>query len=291
MKTYLFATDFSQTALQALHYAVPLVKRLKGKLILFHAYEFVSPYMEIPANMIEQLNLEVREEGLAQLKIWKDMVSGLAPELSCEVEIRCGKAAQSIKDFAELEKVDGIIMGTKGASGLKKFVMGSVASRTLVNAPCPVLLIPEEAVYQAWEKLVFATDFLPFPQAFFDQLKALAGEKGRLNFLHISPYYAEMNPQQYVAFRDFVKGSLPAEQVEFNIVPADTVEKGLTSYVEVHRPDLLLMLTKRKDWINKLIHGSEVKRHAFHPVVPVLVFHEENEAEAFVEASLQQAVN
>jgi nucleotide-binding universal stress UspA family protein len=86
------------------------------------------------------------EEAKKEAQKWYDEVSILAEKagvlrLSTETFLDVSSAADAIISYAERNNIDLITMGTKGRTGLKKIVLGSVASGVISHAKCPVLVV------------------------------------------------------------------------------------------------------------------------------------------------------
>jgi nucleotide-binding universal stress UspA family protein len=136
----LVAVDFSEHADGVLEAAVEFAKQLGAELHLLHAFDvripLVTPYeVAIPTAFIE----EAREAAASKLGalIRKVADNGItATSHLSEVP-----AASAIVDLAEELEADLIIMGTRGHTGLKHVLLGSVAERTLRHAPCSVLTV------------------------------------------------------------------------------------------------------------------------------------------------------
>lgn len=140
IKSILVATDFSENAQPAVDAAIQLAKTFGAQLHLVHAFQtpipIVSPYeVVVPDGFIEQ----AREAAAKSLKATEEKITSqgvkVTPHLT-EVP-----AAPSIARIAEELNVDLIVMGTRGNTGLKHIVLGSVAERTLRMAPCSVLTV------------------------------------------------------------------------------------------------------------------------------------------------------
>jgi nucleotide-binding universal stress UspA family protein len=139
----LVATDFSSHSERALEAGIELAKRLGAELHLTHAYSLpiplVAPYeVTIPDPYIEETRKAAREK-LAEAEA-KARAAGLAPKS----ELAEGSAAAAILRTAEEIDADLIVMGTRGLTGLKYVVLGSVAGHVLRAAPCPVLTLRDE---------------------------------------------------------------------------------------------------------------------------------------------------
>jgi nucleotide-binding universal stress UspA family protein len=142
-QTIVVPYDFSEHARAAFATAVDLARRLEGKLHLLYVVQLPtypsSAFPGIAAGPPTNL-VEVRDAAMQSLR-----------ELAGEVESVCGKVeahvaegtsiAEMIRESAEKLGADLIVMGTHGRTGLAHVFLGSVAERTLRNAPCPVLTV------------------------------------------------------------------------------------------------------------------------------------------------------
>jgi nucleotide-binding universal stress UspA family protein len=142
IRKILVAVDFSEYADAVLDAAIEFAKQFGAGLHLVHAFDvripLVTPYeVAIPTAFIE----EAREAAASKLEALVRSVSAEGVEASSHLsEV---PAASAIVGQAEELGVDLIIMGTRGHTGLKHVLLGSVAERTLRHAPCSVLTVKE----------------------------------------------------------------------------------------------------------------------------------------------------
>jgi len=122
-RSIVVGTDGSDTATQAVRQAVDLASAVGAKLELVSAYEPVS----------EQRLAEERREAPEDLA----REGGVAVE-KCP---RQGDPADAILDVAEERDADLIVVGNKGMTGAKRFLLGSVPNKVSHHAPCSVLII------------------------------------------------------------------------------------------------------------------------------------------------------
>ena len=142
-KSIVVGTDGSETATQAVRQAVELAKDIGAKLELVSAYEPVSDQRlreersDVPDDL--QWMVNPREDVDATLSEAADV----AKEAGVDVETyaRQGDPADAILDVAEENKADLIIVGNKGMTGAKRFLLGSVPNKVSHHAPCSVLII------------------------------------------------------------------------------------------------------------------------------------------------------
>lgn len=158
--TILVPHDFSPTSDAALRRAVTLAKAAKGRIHVLHAYAWpvrgVLPYdMTIPAGVADGIRAGI-EERLAELR------EGVEREgVSATAEASAETAIEAVVGAAEKLGAGLIVMGTRGLTGLKHVVLGSVTERTVRLAPCPVLSVKEDDAGGPAQRILAATDFSP----------------------------------------------------------------------------------------------------------------------------------
>jgi nucleotide-binding universal stress UspA family protein len=136
-------TDGSDTAAQAVRQAVDLAGAVGAKLELVSAYSPVSQQRlgeerrQAPEDL--QWAINPREDVDATL----EAAAAVAREAGVDVEVfpRQGDPADAILDVAEEREADLIIVGNKGMTGAKRFLLGSVPNKVSHHAPCSVLII------------------------------------------------------------------------------------------------------------------------------------------------------
>jgi nucleotide-binding universal stress UspA family protein len=136
-------TDGSETARLAVREAADLAKRVGAKL------DVVSAYEPVPASRLREERQEVPAD-IAHIVSPSEDVEALLSETAAEVgkdgvEVstfaRQGDPADAILDVAEEQKADLIIVGNKGMTGAKRFLLGSVPNKVSHHAPCSVLIV------------------------------------------------------------------------------------------------------------------------------------------------------
>src|ERR671914_1681934 len=136
-------TDGSDTAREAVRQASELAKTLGSNIHLVSAYEPVpdsrlrEERQEVPEDL--QWMVNPREDVNATL----EEAAGQLKEAGFEVQThaREGDPADAILDVAEEQKADLIVVGNKGMTGAKRFLLGSVPNKVSHHAPCSVMII------------------------------------------------------------------------------------------------------------------------------------------------------
>jgi nucleotide-binding universal stress UspA family protein len=136
-------TDGSDTAGEAVRQATQLAKQLSAKVHVVSAYEPVpegrlrEERRQVPGDLQWMVNpredvdntLSTAAQGIKQAGV------------DVEIHAREGDPADAILDVAEEQKADLIVVGNKGMTGAKRFLLGSVPNKVSHHAPCSVMII------------------------------------------------------------------------------------------------------------------------------------------------------
>lgn len=137
-------TDGSDTAKTAVRYAIDLARELGARLQIVSAYEPVSDHrlrdeqIEVPKDL--QWMVNPREDVLALLDDATEEAKSVGVE-NVETFARQGDAADAVLDVAEEQRADLIVVGNRGMTGAKRFLLGSVPNKISHHAPCSVLIV------------------------------------------------------------------------------------------------------------------------------------------------------
>ena len=142
LKKILFPTDFSDSSLEALKYAITLARDYKAKLIVMHVIDekFFSEGLGLArAISFEEMEKEMKQEAEKQLKVIIPSEEGEGIER--ETLLCRGTPFLEIIKAAHEKSVDLIVIGSHGRSGLEHIIFGSTAQKVVRKAPCPVLSV------------------------------------------------------------------------------------------------------------------------------------------------------
>jgi nucleotide-binding universal stress UspA family protein len=142
-KSIVVGTDGSDTATQAVRQAVDMAGALGATL------ELVSAYAPVPAQRLSAERRDAPEDVQWAISPRQDVEVSLsdAAEIAREAGVsvnthaRQGDPADAILDVAEEQNADLVIVGNKGMTGAKRFLLGSVPNKVSHHAPCSVLIV------------------------------------------------------------------------------------------------------------------------------------------------------
>ncbi|MGA1865423.1 MAG: universal stress protein, partial [bacterium] len=169
IKKIICSTDFSDLSNHAVKFGIALAKEFEAKLYLCHVIDLSSATMYGEATFaFEAQSRHMEEYAYHQLKVLMD-----GRELEWEPLITTGRAADEIARLAREHSVDLSIIATRGRSGLKRLVLGSVTEQLMRIIKCPLLVI------RGPEKDVPAPDVYTNPQIMAwmtDEYSVIAGK-------------------------------------------------------------------------------------------------------------------
>jgi nucleotide-binding universal stress UspA family protein len=144
IKKILVAVDGSDPSFNASTYAIDLAKRNEAELIILYIVSHVAYSTFDYANNDRTMKIETIEKEKAERQII-DKVKQKATEkkvsVNTDVIVGITSVVKGIVEYAENKKVDLIVIGSRGMTGFKKLLLGSVASGVVTYSHCPVLVV------------------------------------------------------------------------------------------------------------------------------------------------------
>lgn len=265
MKTIIAPVDFSDASANALLFAAELSKRASARLIII--------------NILQKGESELETKSKLR-SIESDLKRSFGSDLNCESSLVQGDFINTIKKIIEAQQPDLIVMGTKGASGLKKFLMGSNTVNVIANTKVPVLVIPEVARFenflmQGKNKIVLATDLdlLENEQSLYilKEIAMLIIEP-KISVLSVRPQNTTLADMKRME-RDFLLSFFTPElETEKITVFGSNVINGINYYLNKNEDSGLIAMIARDS--GHLIQKHYTREMASHTHYPLLVLHE-----------------
>lgn len=276
VKKILVPVDYSPTAAGAFQYALQLANDLGASIQLLNCVHPGMAAPEVPAMTADLTNrlLEISKENMAEF------VSTGTTQLVQELDhlpvitetIELGSAVPVAKEVARREGADLIIMGTQGAEGFWGKLFGTVSADMLVNAPCPVLVIPEGSAYQTFNKICFATDLEGFDVFCGNQLVEMFGSlKPDLHLVHVVKNNRDEHPFDYQLI-DLAYTRMKMEvQVEVEERKSDDIPSSIIAAAHDCGAEIIVMARPHYGLMDKLFHHSVTKDVAQQSDLPLLI--------------------
>lgn len=272
-------TDFSGNAWNAISYGIELYKNRKCTFYLLHVDPIpaYSTSGTVAAASSEIANNSVLQNSKAKLE---DLAHRLKNHPS-SAEHKFVTIAQNdffvdtIKREIETKDIDLIIMGTKGASGLKKVTMGSNTGDVITRIKCPLLAVPENAQFNQPKEIAFPTDYhLGYDLKVLDTLIHMVKMNNAvLRVLHISKKGEELTEEQ-IKNKEFLHDYLKDTEHSFHSLTGTDLETAVQCFTESRNIDIIAMVAKNLNFFQRILFRPKVEQISYHTDIPFLVLHE-----------------
>ncbi|WP_299246578.1 universal stress protein [uncultured Aquimarina sp.] len=279
MKNILIPTDFSENSWNSITYALSFFKKVKCNFHLLH----VSPYRQVIGSdsffeskdqVVEKVTHSDKEQmRLLLKKIQKLSLNNKHRFYTVNEHIFF---VDTIRKQVEEKNIDFIVMGTKGASGLKEKTIGSNTGDVITKVKCPVLVIPEKATYNNIHEIAFPTDYNIF---YKDRIlntisKVLNLNKAALRVLHISKKEQELTDLQK-QHKDFLNDYFEDNaEHSFHFLSNPNIEQAVQCFVESRNIGMITMVAKNLNFFQRILFHPTVEKISYHISIPFLVLHE-----------------
>lgn len=274
MQKILVPTDFSKNALKAVVYASEIAQKTGAAIHLLHVIE---PSLNMATMQTDSSATKVVEEKTAKLDDSLKSIADAYPQVKVTPCLAGGAVIASIFKYMENEKPDLVVMGTSGASGLKKYIMGSVTAGVIGKTKIPVLAIPVSYELEKPDAIMFATNQFEKDKEILDKIVAISkifsapihvivfkerGGNKNADFIY--------NEEQLNSYLKFLKETFPAAKFKGAILEGTDFEITIDGYNNKNEIDMIAMVTYPKSFFEKVLIKSITKQMAFHSTIPIL---------------------
>jgi nucleotide-binding universal stress UspA family protein len=265
MDTILVATDGSTYSENAVKEAILLAKQCSSRLF---AVSVVITNMEFEVTMPQVVE---KEEKKAREHLESVKTQASKEGVDCDIIVIHGdEPYQDIMRQALENRVDMIIVGRHGRTGLVRLMMGSVAAKVIGHAPCNVLVVSPNARIE-FKNILVATDGSQYSEAAVREAIGIAKRcNGHLFAVSVASSEFEVDPAE-----DNVKKTVALAEKEGVKAEGETIiGKPYEAVVETARQkrvDLIIVGSHGRKALERLLMGSVTERVIGHTEVGVLV--------------------
>lgn len=282
MKNILVPTDFSEDALNAVTYALELLKDSPCNFYLLHvndlsgyAYQGLS-YAASPEVVVEDAIAAAKKKLHVLLKKVEKLASNRKHHFYPLYDQ--GFFIDRIRRHVEERKIDLIVMGTKGTSGALGDVIGSNTGDVITKVKCNTLAVPVNASFGKLVEIAFPTDYNIFYSGRILSAisELLESNQAYMRVMHASKSgngLTESQLQNKEYLEDYLNETYEGRN-SFHGITNKNVTSAVQCFVESRNIDLLVMVAKNLNFLQQIIFSTKVERISFHTKVPFLVIHE-----------------
>ena len=139
--------DGSEESMKAAEYAISIAKLYNAELNAITVltsdigYIYSSPGVESPPLTVKEIILLAGDEAKKWFDEIKEKANKKGIQLKTESIVAKKSLLNTILEYVEEHNINLVVVGTRGRSGIKKMLLGSIASGLVTYSPCPVLVI------------------------------------------------------------------------------------------------------------------------------------------------------
>lgn len=268
----LIPTDFSKLSRVAVNYAAKMANELDAELVLLNVVMLdVPPHNDMISKGVDGDILNSAE--IECFKLIAELKEQNKEKVNISYKIIPGNPVEDIiENYAVHNDIDLIIMGTKGATGIEKYIIGSNAAGVINNSSIPVITVPEHARFNGLKNIIYATDLwdlrleartlVPLAQLF----------DSTIHIVHIIDPDSPRNIKKIEETITDLISELDYTKIKFQVVINDNLINGLNKYITDTKSDLLTMFTRELTFFERLFGKSVTRQMAFHSRIPILTF-------------------
>jgi len=229
-RNILFATDFSAAANLAMPYAAVLARSFGAKLYALHVQEPAN--YALPTEIWQTVELTREKEA----QVFREAMKHDFPEVTTEVLVGEGGVWWAIEAAIKKYRIDLVVVGTRGRTGVEKILLGSQAEEVLRRATCPVLTVGPGAHSKEGQRgkitsILYASNFGAASLAAAPLAVSLAEEyQAKLTLLHVIEN-REANDlasaEEFGESSERVLRALVPDEAKFWCAPHFMVEQGV----------------------------------------------------------------
>ncbi len=276
MKTILIPSDFSKEANFALDFGIQLAEKNQAKLVLLHVVEY-----PIGAT-IDPIGVSLPQPGDAQfietlMKNGKEKMEELQAKVNdpipVETIVEMGNPYLNIASVIEDQDVDLVVMGTKGATGLKEVFIGSNAEKVVRNVHCPVIAIKHPRKVSEIKEIAFGSNFMEMDDVLMNHVKQLQ------DFFDAKLHLVRVNtPNNFEKDRNVLKlmeqtaTRYMLKNYTVNIYNDIYEEEGIMHFAEDIEANLIALSTHGRKGLSHLLNGSIAEDVVNHSNIPIWTF-------------------
>lgn len=262
-------TDFSPLSRVAINFALRLAGPLQAEFTILNVIRIEGPSKaNMKLKQIEKmLVVAAQEEGEALIKELRAEVKGNY-ELKFKA-IQDHTVAAAITSYTAKSPSNMVVMGSRGASALKKVRMGGTTVSVIDDCKVPVLAIPEKAVFKNLQKIVYASD-LKNVQKELDIIIEFATIYGsHIHVIHVVPALDKKTEAAGKAMEDIIQKTKYGK-IDFRVIIDEDIPAAIDGFIRDSKSDLLTTFTHHLSLYEKLFARSVTRTLAYLGTIPLL---------------------
>ncbi|MGE0562079.1 MAG: universal stress protein [Flavobacteriales bacterium] len=273
MKNILFPTDFSDNANHALEFALKIAYDFNAKLHIINTYQV--PYTQAVPTTQKLLNA-LKESSITELDEYvKKIISRHEyKNLNIIYQAYEGSLINVITDLERNLYFDLIVLGTKGASGMKEMLIGSNAEQVVFHAKTSVYVIPKNASSFLFEKVALAIDLNPINDSSIFNSFLLMCKKYHTKVDLITVVQNTNDTKSEKTNIEILNSIFADLTLSYHKIFNSDVLSGLNNFVEQEKPVVLAAISRKHSFFETIFSKTITDKLTCRSKIPIFVIKE-----------------
>ena len=272
MKRILVPIDFSEHAENALKAAAIIAKKNKCEIFLLHLLELPNQMSDAMKNggSIPEVMLFIKKANETLQKITEQpFLNGLSINATIQFE----RAFDGILSFNKKNKIDLIVMGSHGTSGIEETLIGSNTEKVVRLSEVPVLVIKKDVGEIKFKNIVFASDFSTEIKKPFKKMIEFVEifDANLLLVMICTPNSFKATVTAEKTMKEFI-GNYDIKNYSLHIFNDANIESGISNFSKTVDADLIGLCTHGRTGLAHFFNGSISEDLVNHTTKPVITF-------------------
>jgi nucleotide-binding universal stress UspA family protein len=275
MKKILIPTDFSETSMNAIKYAMHLLKYDKSEFIIMNAFadDVYENAKEMGREDFEELKQAFQKniDKALQKEIAEILKISTNPKHTYIYMSRFGSLVDETNEIIEKENIDLVIMGTKGKTDNRNVTFGSNTLQVIKYVKCPVLAVPVGYHKDYPKNILFPSDYMiPLKKRELKLVSTFAMRfAASIDFLYVSDF--EKLSHRQLDNKLFLEVCFLENKITFLQTPGDNITERINKSIVDKTIDLLVMVNQQHSYLENILYNSSIEEIGLQIKTPFLV--------------------
>jgi nucleotide-binding universal stress UspA family protein len=198
--------------------------------------------------------------------------------------VKHGLVLSEIKGICDTLHPHAVVMGSKGAGTVERFIFGSVTLSSIKNLSFPLIIVPPEGKFEGIKKIGFPCDLKKVAKTYpIDPITELIQEfQAELFAIHVNQKTEERYNHERMLESEKLQNTLQDLCPSYHFLNNTDIDEGLTKFAERNDLDLLIVVPKKHNIISSIFDKSHSKQLALHSRVPIVAFRQSFNTDAVI---------
>lgn len=275
MKPILVATNLTKNSINAVNYAADLAVTLHTNLFILFVTPLPLLYSDLPVS--DEFFAVMTDDAENELNKLKAAIVARTQH-RCEVHTHLaqGTVESQLEKYCSTIDPFAVVMGAGDSTAVERTLFGATTLTALRQLHWPLIIIPDEARFAPVKKIGLACDLKDIRQTVpVKEIKELVRLfNADLHIIHASPESPVSFDNETISETEYVHDMFDDLSPLYHFIQTKHTENSIIDFAEKNKLDLLIVIPKKHNLINRLFTTAHSKQLALHTHVPILAMHE-----------------